>query len=124
MNRCAWVVVDRNNMFAVAHAGKVMRRSRNAAGNVEIRFHGLARLSHLALLRQPAKVHHHARRPERGMQRIGEFRDNLEIVKDNISLLYLDDFRATEGEKALIRKIQELVERRLVPLLRIDKSSL
>jgi hypothetical protein len=46
-----------------------------------------------------------------------EFRDNLQIIKDNISSLYVNDFRGTEGEKALIRKIQELIERRLVPLL-------
>lgn len=48
-----------------------------------------------------------------------EFRDNLEIVRDNISSLYVDDFRGTEGERALIRRIQELVEKRLVPLLRV-----
>lgn len=48
-----------------------------------------------------------------------EFRDNLEIVKENISTLYLDDYRGTEGEKTLIRRIQELVEKRLVPLLRV-----
>ena len=47
-----------------------------------------------------------------------EFRDNLEIVKENIKALYVDDFRGTEGEKALIRRIQDLVERRLVPLLK------
>jgi hypothetical protein len=51
-----------------------------------------------------------------------EFRDNLEIVKDNISSLYVDDYRGTEGEKAIIRRIQELVEKRLVPLLRVGSS--
>ena len=48
-----------------------------------------------------------------------EFRENLEIVKENISMLYLDDYRGTEAEKTLIRRIQELVEKRLVPLLRV-----
>jgi hypothetical protein len=45
------------------------------------------------------------------------FRENLETVKDNISSLYVDDYQGTEAEKALIRRIQDLVERRLVPLL-------
>ena len=51
-----------------------------------------------------------------------EFRDHLEAVKENIKSLYVDDFRGTEGEKALIRRIQNLVEKRLVPLLGIDGS--
>jgi len=32
--------------------------------------------------------------------------------------LYIDDFRGTEGEKALIRRIRDLVEKRLMPLLK------
>ena len=48
-----------------------------------------------------------------------EFRDNLEVVRESIRTLYVDDFRGTEGEKILIRKIQELVEKRLLPLLRV-----
>jgi hypothetical protein len=49
-----------------------------------------------------------------------EFRDGLENVKDSISSLYVDDYQGTEGEKALIRRIQALVEERLVPLLTTD----
>jgi hypothetical protein len=51
-----------------------------------------------------------------------EFRDNLEALKQSIKSLYVDDFRGTEGEKALIRRIHDLVEKRLVPLLRVDGS--
>ena len=51
-----------------------------------------------------------------------EFRESLEVVKENIGSLYIDEFRGTEGEKALIRRIQELVEKRLVPLLSVGRS--
>ena len=47
-----------------------------------------------------------------------EFREDLESVKEQIGALYVESFRGTEGEKAVIRKIQELVDKRLVPLLR------
>lgn len=47
------------------------------------------------------------------------FRDNLEIIKENIKLLYVDDYQGTEAEKDLIRRIHKLVEMRLVPLLRV-----
>jgi hypothetical protein len=46
-----------------------------------------------------------------------EFRENLEAIKEQIGSLYVDDFRNTEGEKALIRRIRDLVEKRLVPLM-------
>jgi hypothetical protein len=45
------------------------------------------------------------------------FREDLDALKHQIGALYVDDFRGTEGEKALIRKIREMVEKRLVPLL-------
>lgn len=48
------------------------------------------------------------------------FREDLDGVKNQISALYVDDFRGTEGEKALIRRILELVLKRLAPLLGDD----
>lgn len=49
-----------------------------------------------------------------------EFRENLETIKDGIKSLYVGEFRGTEGEKALIRRIHALVEKRLLPLLRVE----
>jgi hypothetical protein len=48
------------------------------------------------------------------------FKEDLEAVKEGISALYVDDFRGTEGEKALIRRINELVAKRLLPLILAD----
>jgi hypothetical protein len=53
---------------------------------------------------------------ERRRERRG-FRNDLEAIKLQIQALYVDDFRGTEGERTLIRGIQKLVERRLIPLL-------
>jgi hypothetical protein len=48
------------------------------------------------------------------------FKEDLEDLKEQISNLYVDDFRGTEGEKALIRRIRDLVEKRLVRLIEAD----
>jgi hypothetical protein len=48
-----------------------------------------------------------------------EFRDELEDIKRRIGDLYVDGFRGTESEKALILRIQHLVDTRLVPLGRV-----
>lgn len=48
------------------------------------------------------------------------FKEELEDIREKISTLYVGDFRGTEGEKALIRRIRDLVERRLVPLIASD----
>jgi hypothetical protein len=48
------------------------------------------------------------------------FKEDLEDVKERISSLYVDGFQGTEGEKALIRRIRDLVEKRLAPLIAID----
>lgn len=55
-----------------------------------------------------------------GLQRRKErraFRENLEILRDQINSLYVSDFNGTEGEKALIRKIHRSVKDKLLPLL-------
>ena len=48
------------------------------------------------------------------------FKEDLEAVKEHINSLYVDDFQGTEGEKTLIRRIRDLVEKRLVPLIAAD----
>src|SRR5262245_40255531 len=48
--------VDRDDMFAVSHAGQVMTRAGDPAGNIKIRFHSAACLPDLSRLWNPAEV--------------------------------------------------------------------
>jgi hypothetical protein len=45
------------------------------------------------------------------------FRESLETLRDQINSLVIADFNGTESEKTLIRKIQQTVDAKLVPLL-------
>ena len=49
-----------------------------------------------------------------------EFREDLEAVKDQINVLSVEGYRGTEGEKALIKRIGDLVDRRLMRLLKAE----
>jgi len=45
------------------------------------------------------------------------FRESLENVREQINSLVIADFNGTESEKTVIRKIQQIVDTKLVPLL-------
>lgn len=47
-----------------------------------------------------------------------EFLSDLEDIKARIGNLYVESFRGTEGEKAVIQRIKHLVDTRLAPLAR------
>src|SRR5262249_27486559 len=69
---CVAVLVDRHDAPRRGHAGEVLHRSRDADGDIELRAHRLAGLTHLVAVRPPARVHDRARRADGGAQRIGE----------------------------------------------------
>ena len=61
MDRRRAVGVDDHDVLALAHAAQVVRRAGDAAGDVEIGPHRLARLTDLAVARRPAEIDGQAR---------------------------------------------------------------
>ena len=55
-DRCFGVLVDRHDHLGVLHARQMLDRSRDAAGNVQLRRHDLARLAHLQVVGRVARI--------------------------------------------------------------------
>ena len=74
------IAVDGHDALGALHARPVLDGAGDAAGDVELRRHGLARLPHLRLMMHPAGVDHRPAGAHRGAQRVGQVLDELEVL--------------------------------------------
>src|SRR5688500_8175119 len=66
------VLVDRDDVLRRLHSDLVLDRARDAGGEIQLRRDGLARLADLPRVREPARVHHRARRRDGPAERLRE----------------------------------------------------
>src|SRR3954465_3481982 len=71
------VFVDRNDHFAVLHAGQMLDRARNAHGNVELGRDYLPGLSDLIVVGNETGIYRGTRCAHRSFQLVGELFENL-----------------------------------------------
>ena len=78
-NRRRRIRVDRDDLLAFRHAGAVLHGAADAAGDVEFRTHGHARLADLVVVVDPAGVDGRAGGADLSAERLGELVDELEV---------------------------------------------
>src|ERR1700704_4689705 len=74
------VLVDGEDVVAVLHADEVLGRAGDAEGDVELGLHGLAGLTHLQRVRNPAGIDDRAGRSPRALEHLGQLFDQGLVV--------------------------------------------
>ena len=133
------VLVDGDDRLGRLHAGPVLDRARDAAGDVELRRHLLAGLADLRRVRVPAGVHGRPRGPHGGAERVGEVLDLGEVARRAAATRHDDGrlgqlrpagllARGGRGDPSRLRRVgrrelHDLLDRLRLGLLRASPSS-
>ena len=74
-DRSILVLVDGNDVLRTLHAHHVLRRTRDATGQVDVWLHGLAGLAHLVGIGHPSSVNNRTTRASGTVEQFGQIFD-------------------------------------------------